>query len=184
MAKTCLEVGCSDFNNLAHFVDHGWDVFMVEPVPRYAESLRSKYPGATVVEAAISNVNGTLPMAVFNTDRKHEWMKGISHLDVKEASGLVDRNAALGSGTKQVIEVEALTLDTLLSVYNINDIEYLQIDVEGHELVILENYSWRIKPKYLKVEHKFIDDNRLAALLTAKNYHVSVERDDVYAVLL
>lgn len=184
MAKTCIEIGCSDFNNLGHLSDYNWDVFLVEPVPKYATSLRSHFPDAVVVEAAISNVNSILEMSVLNSPSSEEWIRGISHLNVKESSGLVRKNAQLGVGEIELIKVRSLTLDTLIEEQKITRIDYMQVDVEGHEMVILENYSWRIKPAYMKIEHKFIDDKKLQRLLQEKGYHVNVERDDVYAFLL
>lgn len=191
--KTFIELGACDFENLDSLLDHGWRGIFVEPVPKHNMSLQHKLtgkPNATVMPVAVSNKNGYLDMEIIDIgEDTPDWMKGISHVKVDSvanaASGLVDRNVTEDTGEKkQVITVPCMTLDRLIETCNITQIDFLQMDVEGHELVILEDYTWNVKPQMLKIEHKFIDDKRLTALLKFQGYHVFYERHDLYGFLL
>lgn len=182
--KTFIEIGACDFDNNIDLLDAGWRGIFVEPIQQYHDNLVWKLQGknADVIRAAITDFNGTVKMdTVPNTQ---DWMRGISHIssDVTDntVSGLVKKNAI---NAMQVVEVPAMTMDTLLSDSNVTEIDFLQMDVEGHELVILNNYSWRIKPKYIRIEHKFVDDTILFDLLESKGYKCWTETDDIYGFL-
>ena len=188
--KTFIEIGCSDFNNLDAFLDHGWRGFFVEPIPKYFNSLYSKVkdkPNSVCVEAAITDRDGFIKMDVLQSFNEEQWQRGISHVHVEGdhsniASNLVQRNKNIGDVT--TIEVPCMTLDSLLNSFKITSVDLLQIDVEGHELVVLENYSWKVKPSMLKIEHKFIDDSRLTKMLDNLGYKWWLEREDLYGILM
>lgn len=186
--KTFVEIGACDFGNLDDLLDKGWYGLFVEPVPKYNQSLASKLKTKTnydIAQAAVTNKTGTVMMDILETTVDEEWIKGISHIhsNVIEntVSNLVHKNTNLGTPVQ--LEVQSYTLDDLLKHYRIRNIDILQMDVEGHELVILENYSWSIKPNFMKIEHKFIDDVRLRNLLSSQGYYSWIEKSDVYAIL-
>lgn len=185
--KTFIEIGTSDFNNLDAFLDCGWRGFFVEPVPKYFESLKEKVKGknSVCVQTAISNYDGTIKMDVLTPYEEEQWQRGISHVHAEGnhanySSNLVQRNKDVGK--VETIEVPCVTLDFFLEHFNIVEVDFMQIDVEGHELAILEHYSWNVKPKMMKIEHKFIDDKRLTNLLFKQGYKWWLEREDVYAI--
>ena len=185
MKKTFIEIGACDFDNNDDLLDSGWRGIFVEPIWQYYNNLARKVQGkdATIVRAAITDFDGTIKMETI-PNCAETWIRGISHISTdtlhNTASGLVKLNAP---DTLQVVDVPAMTLDTLLTTHDVTDIDFMQIDVEGHELVILNNYSWRIKPKFLRIEHKFIDDGILTSILERNGYKYWVERDDLYGIL-
>ena len=61
-------------------------------------------------------------------------------------------------------------------------IDYLKIDTEGHEMNILDSYSWNILPSFIKIEHAHIDDVYAKSLLEARGYVVYTEASDMYAI--
>lgn len=176
-----VEIGAADFDHLGSLARNGWSGIIAEPVPQHAKSLRATLMGfqVKVVEAAISDLNGELEMAVSEGDG---WVRGISHVVSPNHAGT--RLSDFPDNTHLFpdrITVKAMTLDTLLRE-TYGAIDFMKIDAEGHELNILRNYSWRIKPKALKVEHKHVDDAELKAILEAQGYIVWREVDDLYAV--
>lgn len=185
--KTYVEIGACDFENLDGFLDLG-KVLFVEPIPVYMESLKKKignHPNAIFEQSAISNFNGQVDMTYIEPSPDIEWwVKGISHVNFS-SSNLINKNIERGYnlGKKNVIKVPALTLDKLLEKHNITEIEMLKIDVEGHEIEILNRYSWRIKPKQLKIEHKHCGLKELTQILIKQNYCMLHLMDDIYAVL-
>ena len=186
MQRCFIEVGCSDFDNLETLLEYGWRGLFVEPVPEYCANLRSKLHGKSqydVAEMALSNYDG---LGIFNKlepQIDEQWLRGISHLDSPHSSGLAVRNAAANVGKVTQIQVPVVTLDSLLDMYSVKAVELLQLDIEGHELTVLEAYSWRLKPKFIRVEHKFVGAPPLIKLLTGKGYFVWPEQDDLYAIL-
>lgn len=185
--KTYVEIGACDFDNLDGFLSDNSRVIFVEPIPAYRESLMSKisHDNAIFEECAISSYVGYLEMTYIEPSSATDWwVKGISHASFS-SSNLINNNIQRGYniGKAMTIKVPCLTLDTFILKHNITDIEYLKIDVEGHELEILNNYSWKIKPKQLKIEHKFIDLSRLVNMLSNQGYSVLPQEQDTFAVL-
>lgn len=182
--KTFIEIGACDFNNNDDLLDSGWKGYFVEPIQQYHDNLawRLQDKDATVIQAAVTDFDGVVNMdtVLGATD----WIRGISHIssDVLDntVSGLVKKNARTHM---QVVQVPAITLDTLLTQYNIDHLDFMQMDVEGHEIVILKAYSWRVKPSFIRIEHKFVDDNILYAMLEEQGYKCWTEKDDIYGFL-
>ena len=115
-----------------------------------------------------------------------DWARGASHVIGPGHSGakLLEIEANLRLGLKiDEIEVECMKLDTLIDNYNIDQVDFMKIDVEGHELEVLTNYSWRVKPKVIKVEHKHLSGDTLDKMLKRHDYTIFVETDDIYAFL-
>lgn len=183
--KTFVEIGCADFDTLLPLAARGWKGYMVEPIRKHCESLRRQAERVNVrmedleiCELAISDHSGTLEM--IESVNGEGWAKGISHV-VGESSGLLDH--PLNSQYRgNLVSVRCQTLDEFLAYRGIKSVDFLKVDVEGHELAIFRNYSWRLKPTLIKVEHKHLDDQALKRLLASNGYHVYVEREDIYAI--
>jgi FkbM family methyltransferase len=176
-----VEIGAANFDTLMPLVKNGWNGIIVEPVPGLAASLRDAAKGLPVeiIEAAVSDLNGEVEMMIASGD---DWVRGISHVVSNNHLGArLSDNPDNTRHFSDRITVKAMTLDTLLRETN-SAIDFMKIDAEGHELNILQNYSWRIKPKTIKVEHKHVDDEALVRLLEAQDYMVWREVDDLYAV--
>ena len=58
---------------------------------------------------------------------------------------------------KEVIDVPVLRLETVLDQYQVNKIDFLDIDVEGLEMQVLQSNNWeKYKPAYILIEQKRI----------------------------
>ena len=186
MAKTFLEIGTCDFDTLLPLCENGWRGYFVEPIYEYAKNVadeckKNKYR-ATVTCCAISSYDGELEMYISNDNGGPSgWSKGISHAVNQKGEKLLEYedNKFL---LKEIKKVPCYTLDTFLNDNNINDLDYLKIDVEGHETDIIEAYSWRVKPTVIKLEHLHIDDINMKRILEEQGYIVYVEQNDIYAV--
>lgn len=185
--KTFVEIGAADFDTLLPLAHNGWRGVIVEPVPYFAARLR-EYVSAEkldvrVYEMAITTHNGTA-MMYESMERDEEWTRGISHMVNQSGTKLLEL-AGNQHLTKRVINVRCQRLDTFIfdtACLQFEGIDLLKIDIEGHELDVLREYGFRLKPKMLKIEHKHCDDKALVRLLSAQGYHVWKETDDLYAV--
>lgn len=181
--KVFVEIGCADFATCEPLLENGWRGVFVEPVPKYAKYLREKTAGkdAVVVEAAVSDFDGEAPFLV--STALDNWVRGISHLDTPTHKGnkllLLEANKSF---LAERITVQCMTLDTLLREQGIAHVDFMKIDAEGHEINILSDYSWRVCPSFMRIEHKHIDDVLLTNILQAHGYMTWTEQDDLYAV--
>ena len=184
LMKTFVELGVCDFSTLEPLLDNGWKGYFVEPIERYAKKLIDKgYEYANVTQAAISSYNGELKMYQTKEQTEDEltWVNGVSHAVEQQGERVLTfpENEHLIEDT---IDVPCYTLQTYLKMNNITSIDYLKMDVEGHETDILEAYDWSVLPTYIKMEHTHIDDIKMKDILEEQGYVVSVERRDLYAV--
>ena len=178
MIKTFIEIGSCDFDTNIDLISNGdWIGVMCEPAPKFRENLEKlieKNPyrhNVTIEPIAISDYNGTINFAVAKDTSTGSrglgtWRRGISSVVAENHKG--ERLFDLQDNQKFVdeyIDVECMTLDSLIAKHKFEHINYLKIDVEGHELNILDNYSWEIEPDVIKCEHAHIDDIYLSELL-------------------
>ena len=180
--KTFVEIGVSDFNTLEKLIDNGWEGHFVEPVKRYANKLRAK-GYKNVSECAISSFNGDLEMyqTIEQTDDDMLWLNGISHAVNQSGTKLLELEPNL-EYVEDIITVPCYTLDEYFRVNNITEIDYLKLDVEGHETDIMQAYEWSVYPTFIKLEHFHINDILMRELLESKGYIVTTEERDMYAV--
>ena len=83
----------------------------------------------------------------------------------------------------KTVSVQGITLDSLISVCNVSKIDFLKIDTEGHEINILNGFNFsRVRPKFIKIEHRLTDDQRIMERLGSEGYLSWVEENDIYAV--
>jgi len=181
MAKMFVEIGSADFDTCLPLAEAGWKGICVEPVPylnKRITDIYRNYP-VNIMEYAISDVNGELNMAVARDDRG--WLKGCSHIisdnHIGDKLSLHPDNFGLFD---KKITVNSITLDDLL--FDMKEIDFLKVDAEGHELNIFLNYSFKVKPKIIKVEHKHVDDIALSKKLEENGYLVWTEKHDIYAI--
>lgn len=189
--KIFVEIGTSDFDTNLEFIESGnWKGIMVEPSTPFYNNIKnkasnSKYHYNIIVEnSAISDTNGFVDFAI--SKDVEGWQRGISTIISETHEGVCLYN--LGDNKKssydRIVKVPCITLDCLLDKYNINDIDYLKVDTEGHELNIFKNYSWRIKPTFLKIEKKHINEQKILSILEGNGYRVYMEQEDLYAILI
>ena len=174
--KTFVEIGCCDFDTLIPLSENGWQGYCIEPIKEYADKLSHK--NVTVSNCAISSYDGTMEMYV---SQGEGWAKGISHAVNQKGSKLLE----LPSNKQLVKEkrtVNCYTLDSYLKENKITHIDFMKVDVEGHENDIFETYEWTVKPTFMKIEHFHIDDLILKDVLEKQGYMCYTEKTDMYAI--
>ena len=136
---------------------HAARTVAVEPNPRLAALLRATLPGVEVVEAALGDRPGPVPLWIPDAGRGRE---GIASLTT-------------GSGGRPTV-VRMVTLDSL----GLTDLRLVKLDVEGHELAALQGGEQTIRrdrPTLLvEVEERLGAVAPVLELLTGWGYAASV----------
>jgi FkbM family methyltransferase len=146
----CIEIGANDGINdstTLYFEEKGWDCILVEPNPALCALIKLSR-SATLFECAASDKTGDVTLFVAEgSDRSH----GVSTIESTDKS--LNKIKSYGFTYKEVI-VPARKLDDLLVSMNFHgEIDFISIDVEGHELDVLKGFSLRNwNPKIVIVE--------------------------------
>jgi len=154
-----VEVGANDPEDMSqtwHLERLGWHGVLIEPQPALAQQLKERR-GAKVFACACSspaNAGKTLPLQIAGI---HSSL----NLDFFVA----------GMSKHDVIEVPARTLDDILSEANAPvPIDLLSIDVESHEIEVLDGLTLsRWQPQLILIEDIALD-LRLHRVLQSRGY--------------
>ena len=173
--KTFIEIGSCDFDTLNYLSDYGWRGVIVEPIPKYFNNLEKKH-NIIYVNAAIYHHDGTTIMytADESVTSKDSDYRGMS---------------TMWSGGNELIntpiEVNTITVNTLLNNCGIECVDYLKIDAEAFDHEILKMWPWdAIAPKVIKCEIEHDGGSETLDILKENGYHCEVEDKNVYAIKL
>jgi hypothetical protein len=135
-----IEIGTSDFDTLLEtsVTEIG---LSIEPLKIYLDNLPDK-DTVIKVNCAISDKDGTVD--VYWIDPKdiglHDlpiWLKGCNSIIEPHPSAikeLKDRNL---EHVYRKTECKCLTWNSIVDIYDIKHVEYLKIDTEGHDCLLL-----------------------------------------------
>jgi len=143
----CVEVGGFDGvtgSNTYFFENLGWRCLIVEPMPDFCQKIREAR-SCDVAEIAASEKAGEVEfyvaagvetLSTLEKDDKHfARIKSLSDEEIKK------------------ITVRTARLDDILSERGITDIDFMTIDVEGHEMSVLSGMSFdAISPRIVIIE--------------------------------
>lgn len=142
----CVEVGAHDGitgSNTYHFERNGWKCVLVEPVPELCERIRQFRTGPVFNCAASSN---TGEAAFYIADAIESW----SALHLTESQ---KERITAGKTAMREIKVMKRKLDDILNEADVSEVDFISIDVEGHELDVLKGFSTeRFRPRILIIE--------------------------------
>jgi len=175
-----LKIGANDGvknDPLADFLlhDQRYHGVLVEPIPSYAKMLFANYEETgrfKIEQAAITAEDGRVTMYYVDetaTDSNGkaipEWLRGVASMDRSHVERHVrpEMYKAIAQTT-----VECLALTSLLKRNNIRKIDLLQIDVEGHDYVVLKQFNFSvIRPQLVIFERKHLskEDDLAARML-------------------
>lgn len=163
---------------------------LVEPIPPLFEQLRNNtkhLPNTELVRAAIlpdHSVGQTVTMYCPLEEEMIDWLVGICSLDEEVITSHTT------SGKSRKFEVPALTLNSLLRTYDIEDVRVVMIDAAGFDvklLKVLPLHKADFRPELIVFEHTevSIDDYEEAKdLLRSHCYSLAYDRENTYGLRL
>jgi len=161
----CVEVGAYDGRTGSAtypFEKRGWQCLLVEPIPALVEEIR-RHRASTVVNCAVSDREGTATFFVAeNVEQMSTLDLTADHLEWIEQVG----------GAVKEITVRTATLDSLLAEAAFPEIQFITIDVEGHEMEVLEGFTLEThRPRIVIIEDNSINgDRRVARHMSDRGY--------------
>jgi FkbM family methyltransferase len=143
-----LDVGAHQGGSALHFDKLGWRIFCFEPDRQNREELTKRFGNSATVTID--------PRAVSNAPAKD-----LPFFSSNESTGISGLHAFRDTH-RQIATVDATSVAEIVSENGLSGIDFLKIDVEGHELAVLKGVPWdRIKPDAIECE---FEDSKTAAL--------------------
>jgi len=179
-----IEVGSCDFDTCERLIKNNWNGIVIEPVKYYFDKL-PKYSNIFYENIAIDSKKDNtiikyIDPNVINKDNK--WLAGISSIN-NIGSININYNKKLYENSIISQPIKTNTLNNICNKYNIKEIDFLKIDAEGHDLIILKTIDLtKIYVKTIKIEHKHLNSNEIKEYLQKYNYLIYEEQNDIYAI--
>lgn len=130
----CIEIGGFDGitgSNSYFFEQKGWNCIIIEPIPKYFELIKSNR-SCVALNYAVSNENGYSDFFIADS--------------VEQLSSLtpdVKRITKFNGAKLEKITVQKRTLNSILEEQNVTNIDFITIDVEGHEMEVMKGFDIR-----------------------------------------
>ena len=157
---------------------YGWSALLVEPQKSEFENLKLNYiknKNIKLENVAISDSIGHRKLyKLEDNEIAHDWQRGTASFLDKPRFGSFEI-------------VKCVTFDEILNENQINEIDLLQIDVEGYDFELLKLFDFeRLKPSLIRYEHKhlnFSDKILCTDLLEKHGYFIIEMQKDTGAIL-
>jgi FkbM family methyltransferase len=153
-----VEVGANqpeDLSQTFSLEQKGWRGVLIEPQPDLADALRRRRSAKVFAEACTSRSNAGSRMTLHLAGGHSSFDRNLNLADVKPHGAT---------------EVPTRTLDQILIDAGARSIDFISIDVEGHELDVLDGFALeRWRPRLMLIEDLLLH-LRLHRYLTLRNY--------------
>jgi FkbM family methyltransferase len=187
-----VQIGANDGSTndpIHHLVKkYNWRLLAVEPLPEPFKSLEKVYvdfASVTAVNAAVSNNDGEMTLYTLKPLAGREMDSHLASfsLDVLRKNFISVPNL---EARIQEIRVPSLSFKTLLTKYEFEDIDFLQVDTEGFDWdVIKMAFDSNIIPKILAFEWTHLGKDKMwdcRCALVERGYQWLIDKGDVIAV--
>ena len=153
-----IEIGTSDFDSLSQ-LEESKNGISVEPLKIYLDRLPNK-EGIVKVNCAISNVDGESNIFWIHPSdiEKYElpwWLKGCSSLYSPHPAMIRELRERNLNSLLRMSTCPMISWETLVRNYRVKSVDFLKIDTEGHDCVILNGIldsSEKIYPRKINFE--------------------------------
>lgn len=165
---TMIDVGAHVGSSLINYAKAGWSIYAFEPDPGNRKTLNSHVAGYENVE-------------VFDKAVGKEARSNVAFYSSDVSTG-ISGLTAFHESHKETARIDTTTLNDLIQSRAIEAVDFLKIDVEGHEMDVLAGLDFeKIKPKAIvaefedgKTQHHGYSMKDLASYLQDAGYVVFV----------
>ena len=171
----CVEVGAFDgksCSNTFAFETLDWKCILVEPDPEMAARCRANRPNSCVVQAAVGDrdASGTITFNEVRADA--DWVGMMSFTEANPTH--LEKCRRLGARIQE-ISVPYRSLNDILADIE-GPIDFITIDVEGHELDVLDGFDLeRYRPTVIVTECTYDrDEDTVGQYLESRGYQRTV----------
>ena len=186
-----IEIGTSDFDTLIETSNNDTVGISIEPIKYYLDNLPNK-PNVIKINAACSDTNQNLQIYYIKTEdiQKYNlpyWVRGCNSINKPHSFTREKIGEKLYDDIVTVDNVPTVTWNDIISNYNVESIDYLKIDTEGYDHIILKSYlevckktpelfAKKIMFEYNETSNKIELDKLLSDL---QGYDVNIQKDDI-----
>ena len=175
-----VEVGCNHpkINSNSYFLEHVYNYSGISiDAINYKKEFHVFRPNTTFIQSLIDSKETT---KIFNLVHNEDGWEN-------QVSSIHKETLTMGKGFKaDTIEMKTSTLQKLLPYNCIIDI--LMIDVEGHEIEVLDSLNWELNsPRIILIENngEFYNRSKLENFINNKGYKLYARigtSDDIYVL--
>ena len=151
-----IEIGTSDFDTEIQTCSDTAVGLSVDPILYYLQRLPSK-PNVMRVLGAISDSDGFtdvyfVPPEIIERHAFPEWVRGCNSIGAPHPTvfNLLKQAGANPLDFIRKTQIPQFSICTFLQMYQVSSCDYLKIDTEGHDVVILSNYIEAIQKQITK----------------------------------
>lgn len=131
------------------FYQLGWSGINIEPQPNRFVLFQDKRKRDINLNVGVSNTSAKLTLRSY----ANQGLSTFSETMKREHNEQPDENTAQYSD----IEVDVVTLKSIFKKYEVKEIDFMKIDVEGMECEVIEGNDWELyRPKVLCIEANHI----------------------------
>jgi FkbM family methyltransferase len=181
-----VDVGAHDgvsLNNTLFFEKtHNWKGINIEPNKNVFDKLITNRPHNINLNLAVCNNDGETDF-LSNTGYT-EMLSGIKNtFDDRHLQRLYRENIQMG-GYTQLIKVNTKKLETIFDLYNISQIHYLSIDVEGAEFEVIKSINFnKVFIHIIAFENNFNDTSSPIILFLQNNNFTFIHKSlDIFMI--
>jgi FkbM family methyltransferase len=139
---TMIDVGAHHGGALVPFLDKGWRVLAFEPDDANRRILLQRLAKHRSTQSASVDAR-----AVSN-----ESKQGLSFFRSEQSTG-ISGLSAFHPTHREAQRVDTVTLSEVLATRDVSAVDFLKIDTEGHDLLVLKGFPWdRFKPAVIECE--------------------------------
>lgn len=175
-------IGNTDNDFLFNNIKPDLKYILIEPVPYLFNSLVENYKAytnVTCLNLAISNKNGTLDLYVPSQD--NNFLNLVSYAQQLASVNPNHIHTFVPECKVEKITVECKTLNKLIEEFNIEHIDTIITDTEGHDYDILMDLNLSVKPRTIIFENKHMDGPKHSLdVQDAPNYYKLVNHFKSY----
>ena len=146
-----------------------WEGVLAEPSPQWEKSLKENRPRTKIINECIYSESGTMIDFFVSKKGVLSTINEFRESDIESIPG----NTKARNEEGYLVKVPTISLnDVFIKHFNGEKIDYMSVDTEGSELLILSKFNFeKYGPKIVTVEHNFTSAQKnLDNLFEENNY--------------